>query len=285
MRSLSRPDEAHGLEARDRFETLNDLRFHYREWGNAEAPVLVILHGFSSHARAFDNIAPALAGRRVLALDQRGHGETEWARDYAWRRFVEDVDAFVGALGLRRFALLGHSMGALVAALDTAAHPEAVERLLLLDWAPRPVPAAPAPPPVPWVPGVFDRPEDAVRTRRAFPVFRRSQEAALRHSVVTNLKQLADGRWTWRWDPALATGDPGTRISPLSADAETVWSALAAIGCPTLLIRAAEGVPPELAEPVVRAMPDCRVVEIPESGHAVPLDNPDALIAAIRAFL
>src|SRR5207249_4376580 len=98
----------------DKHVTLGGLRFHYREWGEAGAPPLVLLHGYTSHARSWDTFAGAMCEHyRVLALDQRGHGETEWATDgdYTAERMVEDVAAFAQALGLGRFALLGLSMG------------------------------------------------------------------------------------------------------------------------------------------------------------------------------
>lgn len=77
-------------EVQDKTVTLNGLRFHYRDWGNAGATPLVLLHGFTSHARSWDTFARAVHERyRVLALDQRGHGETEWAADYAPERMVE----------------------------------------------------------------------------------------------------------------------------------------------------------------------------------------------------
>ena len=75
---------------------LNGLRFHYRDWGNASAQPMVCLHGFTSHARSWDTFAAAMHDRyRVLALDQRGHGESDWATDYHPDRRVEDLEAFV----------------------------------------------------------------------------------------------------------------------------------------------------------------------------------------------
>ena len=97
---------------RDETLTLNGLRFHYRDWGNPQASPLVLLHGYTSHARSWDTIARRLADRfRVLALDQRGHGESEHAADYDEQRLLEDLAAFVDALGLATFAPVGFSIG------------------------------------------------------------------------------------------------------------------------------------------------------------------------------
>src|SRR5438067_11391258 len=95
---------------RDETLMLNGLRFHYRGWGSPEAPPLVLLHGFTGNARHWDTLARAMADRcRVLALDQRGHGETDWAPDgdYMADRVHEDFAAFVEAVELERFGNVG----------------------------------------------------------------------------------------------------------------------------------------------------------------------------------
>ena len=270
-------------QVQDKTVQLNGLHFHYRDWGNAGAQPLVLLHGYTSHARAWDTLARALCGRfQVLALDQRGHGETEWAEDYAPERMVEDVDAFVRELGLRRFALLGLSMGGRNAYAYTAQHPEEVERLVIVDIGPEIVPA-----------GseriragvltrdVFDDPEEAYRAARAANA--RPPEAELRHRVMSNLMQRDDGRWTWRYDTALRAPDrPLPRPDP-----EVAWALLPKITCPTLLVRGAESdiLSRETAERMVHEIPNCRLVEVPDAGHSVPLDNPAGFIAAVDGFL
>src|SRR4030095_13135811 len=88
------------------------LRFHYRDRGTPEASPLVLLHGFTGNARHWDTLAHALSDRYgVLALDQRGHGESDWApdSDCVAARVNEDFEAFVVALGLRRIAIVGFS--------------------------------------------------------------------------------------------------------------------------------------------------------------------------------
>lgn len=104
------------LTPRDGFVRLGDAardgwQFHYREWGSPAADPLVLLHGFSEQARSYDTLAADLADRfRVLALDQRGHGETDWTDNYRWQTFVDDIGQFVEALGLGPTTLVGHSM-------------------------------------------------------------------------------------------------------------------------------------------------------------------------------
>src|SRR5438445_8269109 len=104
----------------DELIEMRGLRFHYRDWPSKSdgAPELVLLHGFTGHARSWDSFAEAMTDRyHVLALDQRGHGESGWAPAdrYATADMADDLEAFVRALGLNAFVLLGLSMGGMVA--------------------------------------------------------------------------------------------------------------------------------------------------------------------------
>src|SRR4051812_26692621 len=101
-----------GMAVRDETIMLNGLRFHYRDWGDRAAPPLVLLHAYTMHARTWDTVARGLAHRfRVLALDQRGHGESEWSSDYHEQRLIADMAAFADALGLATSPVVGFSIG------------------------------------------------------------------------------------------------------------------------------------------------------------------------------
>ena len=114
------------------------LRFHFLEWGLAGAPPLVLLHGLTGHAHIWDHMAPALAERyRVLAPDQRGHGDTSHAATYATQDFVDDLEALRQAWGIDRFDLMGLSMGGHNAMAYVSQHPERVSRLIVIDIPPR----------------------------------------------------------------------------------------------------------------------------------------------------
>ena len=97
----------------DRTVILQGQRFHYTEWGEATAPALVLLHGVTGHARTWDDEAGALASRyRVLALDQRGHGDSDPAADgdYTVAAMAGDLAAFADTLGLARLSIVGLSI-------------------------------------------------------------------------------------------------------------------------------------------------------------------------------
>ena len=271
------------MEPQDRLAMLNGLRFHSREWGQPDAPPLVLLHGYTSHARYWDTFARAMAPhRRVFALDQRGHGETGWADDYSTERMVEDVAAFVRALRLDRFDLLGLSMGGRNAYGYAARHQETLQRLVIVDIGPE----APAAGSARIRQGamandVFDTPEDAYTAARAANPG--ADEAELRARTLNAIMLREDGRWTYRYDKALR--DPA-RPRPLP-DPAAHWAMLARIATPTLLVRGAESdiLAPEVAQKMTEVMPNCTLVTVPDAGHSIPLDNPQGFIAAAQPFL
>jgi pimeloyl-ACP methyl ester carboxylesterase len=267
----------------DQLIALNGLRFHYRDWPNEGAQTLLLLHGFTGHARSWDTLARAMNDRyRVLALDQRGHGESDWATEYSVESMVSDVDAFVRALGLKQFALLGLSMGGRNAYHYAAKHPAEVERLVIVDIGPE-IPTAGSQRIRTGVEAadVFDTAEEALaRSRVANPL---APEAELRHRVLNNLMRLADGRCTFRYDKGLRDN---SRPLPRPTPGEG-WAAVKAVPCPTLLVRGAQSdiLAPETARQMVAGIADCRLVEVPRAGHSIPLDNPTGLIEAVRTFL
>jgi pimeloyl-ACP methyl ester carboxylesterase len=272
----------------DKAITLNTLRFHYLDWGTPapDAQAMVCLHGFTSHAHSWDGLAQAMRERyRVLALDQRGHGQTDWATDYHPMRRVEDMEAFVSALGLERFVLVGLSMGGRAAFQYAARHPQLVERLVIVDIAPEGSAAGMSRISAGLrAPDVFDDPSDAyVLARRANP---RPPDEALRARTEHALMQRADGKWTFRYDVALRNGS-GARVTPTAAEIAADWEALKNITAPTLLVRGASSdiLSPELAQRMVETIPQCRLVTVQDSGHSVPLDNPTGFLDAVRGFL
>ncbi len=124
----------------DRFVHANGLQFHYLDWGSPEKPPLVLLHGVGQTCHTWDLFAAAMAPHfHVMAFDQRGHGDTDWApdKDYSRKMMVGDVAAFTHALGLERFFLTGMSMGGANSLSFTANYPERVEALVVVDIGPR----------------------------------------------------------------------------------------------------------------------------------------------------
>src|ERR1700693_836837 len=127
------------VEPREHTIEARGLRFHYVEWGEAGAPVIVLLHGMSAMSRIWDPLGQALMARyRVIALDQRGHGDTSWPQEHAYSTddYVGDVEALVEAWGVDRFALIGLSMGGMNAMAYAARHQERLTHLVPIDIPP-----------------------------------------------------------------------------------------------------------------------------------------------------
>jgi pimeloyl-ACP methyl ester carboxylesterase len=272
---------------RDELIELRGLRFFYRDWAPAKpgAPTLLLLHGYTGHARSWDHFAEAMTkDYRVLALDQRGHGETQWAPPTAYDtiEMVEDLDAFVAALSLDRFTLLGLSMGGIVSFGWAGRSPPSLAKLVIVDIAPeidvdglKRIQAGVV------RSDVFATREEAfARARADNPIPPPEHQ---RYRVDYSLMRTADGRFTYRYDRALR--DPSNPRKGIPA--EEGWRLVANIAVPTLLVRGEHSdiLSRPVAEKMKAAMRDCRLVEVAGAGHPVPLDKPEAFLAAVRTFL
>lgn len=271
----------------DELIELRSLRFHYRDWRpkRAGAPTLVLLHGFTGHARSWDAFAEAMTDRyRVLALDQRGHGETAWAPPaldcYSRNEMVDDLAAFAKALGLSGFALLGLSMGGGVTFEYAGRRPKELARISIVDIAPEIVSdgmsriraGVQAK-------DVFASPDEAFAQARQ--ANSRPPEAVHRARIDAALMRTEDGKWTWRYDRALRVSGPPPR------DTEAGWRACASINVPAQLIRGelSDILSPAIAKRMRETIPNLRFDEVKDSGHSVPLDVPDGFLKAARSFL
>jgi pimeloyl-ACP methyl ester carboxylesterase len=262
--------------------TVNGVRLHYLDWGNEGGQPFLLLHGFTGHARSWDAFARSVAGAfHVYALDQRGHGDSAWTADYGTQAMVDDVDAFTRQIGLRRFVLLGLSMGGRNAINYAGTHPEEVERLVIVDIGP-----------------VIDasgaaRIQTGVRANDVFESREEAFEQARQGNSVPpedhhlyrinhNLMQTPDGKWTWKYDKALRSGTPRSSI-----EADQQWANWRAIRCPTLLLRGenSDVLSPDVAARMIAENANATLVTIPGSGHSIPLDKPVEFESAVRAWL
>jgi pimeloyl-ACP methyl ester carboxylesterase len=273
-------------EPRDRTLSLRGLQIHFVEWGDTAAPPLVLLHGITGHARTWDTLATALtADWRVLALDQRGHGDSAAAPDgdYGVGAMADDLGAFADTLGLATFTLLGLSMGGRVAMGFAGAHPRRVERLVIVDIAPdiHPPGMTRIRAQIANAPEAIESEEWAVET--AMAANPRADVGELRHRIKHALRREPDGTLTWKYARDVREMmRRGGRREPLD-----LWERLTHITCPTLLVRGAESdvLSPELAQRMLAALPDGRLVEVPRAGHTVPGDRPAEFVEVVRRFL
>ena len=268
---------------------VNNLQLHYVEWGEPTNPSLVLVHGFQSNAHTWDTFSRAMAETyHVLALDQRGHGDTTWAADgaYAPEAFIEDIVGFLDTLHAAPALLVGHSMGGRHAAMVAADYPALVRKVVIVD-TPAELPPAmlarltqqPQTEEVP-TPEVFETFEEVVANGMAqYPL---TPEAELRHANYHNLYRGSDGKWHWRWDPALLMRRRLNRSLQLD-----LYTYLRRVQCPTLLIRGQQSplLTSDVAQKMIAALPHARLVEIAGAAHTVNADNAAEFNAVTAAFL
>jgi pimeloyl-ACP methyl ester carboxylesterase len=265
---------------------LRQMRFHYLDWGTAGLPPVVFLHGGGLNAHTWDLVCAALREERhCLALDQRGHGESEWSpeMDYSIESHAGDLEAFRQALGIERFVLVGMSLGGATALAWAGQHSRHLAGLVLVDVGPetraagaRKIQAftSDATP--------LDSVEQFVERAMAFNP-RRNREL-LRRSLLHNLRRMPDGRFMWKYDQRhRGKVDPGAQ----ARRRELLWSAVDGVECPTLVVRGAQSdvFHDEDAERLAGRLSRGRWVKIAGAGHTVQGDNPAGLLVSLRAFL
>ncbi|MGH7985085.1 MAG: alpha/beta fold hydrolase [Candidatus Binataceae bacterium] len=265
---------------------LGRMRFHYLDWGNRGRHPLLFLHGGGLNAHTWDLVCLMLRNDyHCLALDQRGHGDSEWepTADYRFDTQVRDIERFVAELSLSRPLIIGHSMGGFAAMGYAVKHAKSMAGLVLVDVAPE------------------LNLEGAVRIRefinqdrelesveafieRALKFNPRRNRELLRRSLLHNLRQLPNGKWTWKHDPNRI----GTNFEHDRAErASLITNATARITCPTLVMRGEHSnvLTDESARKFAESLPAGSWVRIPDSGHTIQGDNPRALLSALRPFL
>ena len=274
------------VKAQDKHLTVNGVRLHYLDWGTEGKTPLICLHAHTTHGRTWDDFAEAMSPYyHVLAVDQRGHGESEWAdTGYARDRYVEDLAAFADALELSRFVLVGCSMGGWNSLLYTVANPDRVERVVLVDIAPEPGPEhraqAAKRPPTPMEFLSFDAVLDWIRQGNPW-----ATEPRIRKDVEAKVRQREDGKWTWKADPALFNTMLPDMTDPSMI--ERYWKAVEAIPCPIMEVRGAESilVSDDTVERMKEVGQQVTTVDVPGAGHVVSVDKPQEFIEATRSFL
>ena len=262
---------------------LREMRFHYLDWGAADALPIVFLHGGGQTARTWDLVCLALRSSfHCLALDQRGHGDSEWSytMEYEPAAHAADVAAFVDHLGLERFVLVGMSMGCVNGLTYAAEHAGRLAAFVAVDAGPS----------VRIQGGqsildfrrrteVLDSLDDFVREACRFNP--RRDPRLLQRSLRHNLRRLPDGRWTWKTDQRRMLDLAGavTRM-------EALWNELDDVTCPTLVVRGADSqiFLDAHAARFAEALPNGRWVRVPDAGHTIQGDNPAGLVAAMTTF-
>ncbi len=266
--------------------TANGMNLHYLDWGNEGAPVMLMLHGLRGHCHSWDDVSARFRGDyRVLALDQRGRGETDWAPrgDYSTDAFVADVEEFCYTVGIEKFTLVGHSMGGRNSMAFAGRNPGMLENLVIVDIGPEidPTGSTRITRELVDVPQEFDDFEALFQYMNQQNRF--ASEPVLRRRLKYASKELSGGKIGWRYDPEIrAQRRDGTGAPP-----PDLWGTLSKVSCPTLIVRGTETdtLSLDVANRMVDTLADGRLVHVEKAAHMVFEDNPEEFNAALADFL
>lgn len=274
------------------------LRLHYVDWGNEDAPPLILLHGGRDHCRSWDWVAQALRQDwHIIAPDLRGHGDSAWSADgeYSLRACIYDLAQLIHQKKLAPVTIVGHSYGGNIALRYSGIYPENVRKLVAIEGlGPSPKMLAKR-----YSASIGDRMRTwieakrdmAGRTPRRYPAledaYRRMKEEnaylsdeQARHLTIHGISQNEDGTWSWKFDNYFRTFPP---YDMAQEDVETLWRE---ITCPTLLLYGADSWASNPAEDGRLAHFRSAEVRLYENaGHWLHHDQFDRFVADLKAFL
>jgi len=272
----------------DKFQSAGGVRLHYLDFGGAEKPALVCIHGLTGNAHNFDALAQHLTAHyRVLALDVRGRGDSGWGppMEYGPQTYVSDLKEFLDALGIRRASLVGTSMGGIISMMFAGGYPDAVAKVVLNDIGPDIDPAG-LTRIMNYVGQAPERFNDMAEVRSyyraTYPPAATLSDDTLTEWVRWSVKPADGGGLTWKMDPAVRRPPRGgSAARPID-----LWLHYNRIMAPILIVRGAESdvLARDTAARMVKIQRGVRLVEVPGVGHAPSLVEPQAL-AALTDFL
>lgn len=257
------------------FVQVNRLRLHYIDYGGTGRPK-VCLHGVTGQAWVWRDVAPALTSvGRVIAVDLRGFGDSQWSptQSYSTTDHVADLEGVMASIGMDEVDLVGSSWGGLIGLAFAAVHPERVRRLALVDVAPS---SSQGEEEVPQRAASFDDHAAAVEAERAANP--NAPHEMIEVAATFGTRPGEGGRLYRKHDPYFL------ERWPFRSDDR--WEELRSLTVPTLVVHAEKSfIPLEIAQKMASEAKDATLVEIPDSGHLIPVENPAALADALLKFL
>jgi len=267
---------------------LNGLRIHYFEWqGRGQRP-LVLMHGLRDFAYYWQDCANRLLDDfHIYAFDQRGHGESEQAPGgYLVWALAADLAAFVSAIGVESFDLLGLSLGSRCSMAYARENWQRLKHLVLVDMGPQMAKVGAR--------GLkddmtakADLPPSSFTRQQALEFFRRQwptlDDASLERLIQNALVQGEDGLYANRYDRRLA--DITTKAAIPEID--FLWDSLSRIQRPTLVLRGEHSpiLDGEISGRMVDSLPNGRLYVFRDTGHSLPRLRPEKFAAVVHAFL
>jgi pimeloyl-ACP methyl ester carboxylesterase len=290
------PDGVSGPDSHTYFS--QRLRLHYVDWGNPDAPPLLLIHGGRDHCRNWDWVAQALRDEyHIIAPDLRGHGDSQWVfgSGYGIIDYVYDIAQLVHQKHLAPVTIVGHSLGGSVTLQYAGVYADGVRKAVAIEGLGPPPEhtAAMAGKSGPermrtWVeqvrgfagraPRRYETLEAAIERMHAANKHLTEEQA--RHLTIHGTNQNEDGTYSWKFDNYVRGHSP-YRFD--RAEAEEFWEA---ITCPVLLVSGAESWSGDPAGDGRAAhFRDVRTVRIDDAGHWVHHDQLDAFLTHLRSFL
>jgi pimeloyl-ACP methyl ester carboxylesterase len=264
----------------DRFVKVNGLRIHYLDWGNDGKQPFLMLHGIGRVAHSFDHIAPRFKDNyHVMAIDMRGHGDSDWSPEGAYlvEDYVKDIEGFADQLKLQKMVLLGNSTGGRVVQVYAGLHPDRVARLIVEDVGPERTNEIAS--------GFARRVEQEANgwasEDELFASLRRTggkvSDDLLRNYAHFGTKRREDGRIVWKRDPNLVKGFVPTEL----------WRFVREIKSRTIYILggASTIVPAETQRQLKEILPDVQIVTMPGLGHYPHQEAPQDYLRIVDSFL
>ena len=277
---------ATSVQPKDKTVNVNGINLHYLDWGNEGKPKILLLHGLRGHCHSWDDVSAEFCkDYHILALDQRGRGESDWAPggDYSSHSFVTDLEGFCEAVGFDKFTLIGHSMGGRNSMAFAGNNADKLENLVIVDIGPDldPRGSGRITQELINVPEEFDSFEDVYAYQSKQNRF--CSEPVLRRRLTYATKELPNGKLGWRYDLEIRE----QRRNNTGSKQPDLWVNLPGIKCPVLIVRGSETdtLALETAEKMVEVLPSGRLVHVKKAAHMVFEDNPEGFIQALHEFL
>ena len=269
----------------DRFVDAGGLKLHYQDFGKGHdtegRPVMLCMHGGAATGHWFDFVAAGFTPDfQVLALDQRGHGDSAWADPpaYSYHDYASDIDKVAAKLDLRDFVLVGHSMGGMVSLVYAATYPGRLKKLVIVDSSiklseerlasMRDVGMRTG--------SSYATREELVARYRLRPPGTLASPEVVRHIAGYSARQFPDG-WRHKFDRSVyATRE--------SLDGLPFWDR---VKVPALLVKGGRSprITPQIFAEVKARAPQVELAEVADSDHHVTLDNPSGFVSAVKPFL
>jgi pimeloyl-ACP methyl ester carboxylesterase len=261
------------------------LKLHVQDYGTAGKPQMLCMHGSAAHAHWFDFVAAGFtADYHVLALDQRGHGDSQWdcsaEPEYTYDRYAADIHALTETLDMRDFILVGHSMGGLVSIVYAATYPGRAKAFIMIDSSVNmPADRVAAMNEIGSREGssYADQSEFVAKYKVRPTGSSRATPGMVRHLALHSGRQFEDGRWRSKVDRNVYARRVGRNLTPYWAN----------IKIPALLMKGdrSRRVSPEIIASIKALAPQVEVTEVAGCDHHVTLDNPQGFVQAAKEYI